>query len=180
MRRVVLALLATTLGAVLLIGLKARGAPLDPALTASAGLDPASGDPGNSAPPSAAGLPGLAGSAGPSSSAPAGATASPGQPPTGSGPATTPPVARRTLTGTAVAAKNFGNMQVQIVVSGTHIDSISTTKQSNRPNGAATTLTPLALSAQAVPNVSCSTTVSGATYSCQAWLSSLQSAIGQI
>ena len=178
MRRIVLALLAMTIGTTLLIGLKARGGVLDPALAVSAELDAASGGPGNSAAPGASGPPSQTASAAASASASAsaGASSGPAQPPT----TAAPPVAHRTLSGTAVAAKSFGSMQVQIVVTGTHIDSVSTIKQSNRPKSTATTLTPLALSAQAVPNVSCSTTASGATYSCQSWLQSLQSAIGQI
>jgi uncharacterized protein with FMN-binding domain len=171
--------LALTIGVTLLIGLKARGAPVDPALVATAGADPA----GPTTDPAASGQPAPSGTSASSASASPTATASAGtaQSPAGGAPTTAaPPAARRTLSGTAVAAKSFGSMQVQIVVTGTHIDSISTIKQSNQPKSTATKLTPLALSAQAVPNVTCSTTVSGATYSCQAWLQSLQSAIGQI
>jgi uncharacterized protein with FMN-binding domain len=67
-------------------------------------------------------------------------------------------------------------MQVRIVVTGTHIDSITTIQQSNRPLNTASQLTPLALSAQSA-NVA---NVSGATYSALAWKQSLQSAINQI
>jgi uncharacterized protein with FMN-binding domain len=67
-------------------------------------------------------------------------------------------------------------MQVRITVTGTHIDSITTTQQSNRPGQVASKLTPLALAAQSA-NVG---NVSGATYSAAAWEQSLQSAINQI
>ena len=67
-------------------------------------------------------------------------------------------------------------MQVRIVVTGTHIDSISTIQQSNRPLSTASTLTSQALAAQSA-NVG---NVSGATYSSLAWKQSLQSAINQI
>jgi uncharacterized protein with FMN-binding domain len=67
-------------------------------------------------------------------------------------------------------------MQVRIVVTGTHIDSISTIQQSNRPLSTASTLTAQALAAQNA-NVGI---VSGATYSSLAWKQSLQSAINQI
>ena len=89
---------------------------------------------------------------------------------------TAAPPASRTITGTAYPAKDFGSMQVRIVVTGKHIDSISTIRSSNRPGSTVSTLTPLALSAQAVPTKN----VTGATYSSNAWKQSLQSAINQI
>jgi uncharacterized protein with FMN-binding domain len=98
---------------------------------------------------------------------------------------TTAPPQSRTITGNAFAASTAksptcgecsGNMQVRITVTGTHIDSITTIQQSNRPLSTASTLTAQALSAQSA-NVG---NVSGATYSSLAWKQSLQSAISQI
>jgi uncharacterized protein with FMN-binding domain len=188
MRRVVLALLATMLGSGLMIGLKSR-----PIATLATPLAEAPLAPGESGAPGATGpdgspVPGQAASPGASGSA--GTSAAPGGPAPTTGTSTAPssrppttsaaPPASRTLTGTAVAASGFGSMQVRIVVTNKHIDSISTVRQSNRPGNTANVLTPLALSAQAVPSGSCKTLVSGATYSCEAWKQSLQSAISQI
>jgi uncharacterized protein with FMN-binding domain len=183
MRRVVMALLATMLGSGLLIGLKSRpmaslAAPVAeaPLETGHVGSDATDGTDSSATgtPPAPGGSGSLAPSAAPGASSTAKASAAPTSKP----PTTT--AASRTLTGTAVAASGFGSMQVRIVVTGSHIDSISTVRQSNRPKNTATALTPLALSAQAVPTAACRTTVSGATYSCEAWKQSLQSAIGQL
>ena len=71
---------------------------------------------------------------------------------------------------------SIGNMQVKIVVTGTHIDDIVTVQKSNRPGSVATTLRAQALSAQS-SNVG---NVSGATFSSTAYKQSLQSAIAKI
>jgi uncharacterized protein with FMN-binding domain len=179
MRRIIMGVLATVIGTTLLVGLKAYGSPTGPIPSAEAPLDPAA--------PGAPGTPPGSNPAAPSSASPgvSGSSASPGpgQSPTAARPTTAAPppaAASRTLAGSAVAASNYGSMQVSIVVTGTHIDSIATVKQSNRPGSTASKLTPLALSAQAVPTAACKTTVSGATYSCEAWKQSLQLAIGKI
>jgi uncharacterized protein with FMN-binding domain len=181
-----MALLATMLGSGLMIGLKSRpiatlATPLAEAPLES-GTPGATGPDGQSSVPSQAASPGASVSAG-TSTAPGGSAPTTG---TSTAPSSRPPTtsaappASRTLTGTAVAASGFGSMQVRIVVTNKHIDSISTVRQSNRPGNTANVLTPLALSAQAVPSGSCKTQVSGATYSCEAWKQSLQSAISQI
>jgi uncharacterized protein with FMN-binding domain len=178
MRRVVLALLATMLGSGLLIGLKSRPVTNLAAPVAEAPVEPGQAD-AAVAGGGPAGQPGPGGSASaPASAGGATTTASASTAPTTK--PSTAPAGSRTLTGTAVAASGFGSMQVRIVVTGTHIDSISTVRQSNRPGKTASVLTPLALSAQAVPSGSCKTQVSGATYSCEAWKQSLQNAIGQV
>ena len=200
MRRIVLALLGTAIGATLLIGLKTpQGAVnllgLSAATPADAGAggDPANGQPSASSavagPSAAAAGPSAAASttapaakAGPSATAgtaskppPAPATAPPTAPATA--PKTTaPPPAARTILGDAVAASEFGNMQVKIVVTGTHIDDIVTVQKSNRPGSVSTTLRAQALSAQS-SNVG---NVSGATFSSTAYKQSLQSAIAKI
>jgi uncharacterized protein with FMN-binding domain len=181
MRRVVMALLATMLGSGLLIGLKSRPMATLAAPVAEAPLETGQAGPDgtDSNGPSAPGTqPAPAGSGSAAPSAGPGATGTASAAPTSKPPTAT--TAGRTLTGTAVAASGFGSMQVRIVVTGSHVDSISTVRQSNRPKNTASVLTPLALSAQAVPSGSCKTTVSGATYSCEAWKQSLQSAISQL
>jgi uncharacterized protein with FMN-binding domain len=186
-------ILATIVGTTLLVGLKAYGSPTSPTLSAEAPLDPATtGAPG--APPGSDPAAPVGPSASQSASPGSTATLGPGQSPTGLRPTTAaaptaprpstaappPATTSRTLSGSAVAASSYGSMQVSIVATGTHIDSIATIKQSNRPGSTASKLTPLALSAQAVPTAACKTTVSGATYSCEAWKQSLQSAIAKM
>jgi uncharacterized protein with FMN-binding domain len=199
MRRIVLALLGTAIGTTLLVGLKTQVAVAQLGLSAAtpadagAGGDPANGQPSASSavagPSAAAAGPSAAASttapaakAGPSATAgtaskppTAPATAPPTAPATA--PKTTaPPPAARTILGDAVAASEFGNMQVKIVVTGTHIDDIVTVQKSNRPGSVSTTLRAQALSAQS-SNVG---NVSGATFSSTAYKQSLQSAIAKI
>jgi uncharacterized protein with FMN-binding domain len=196
MRRILLGLMGAAVGAALLIGLKAQGPGVGGSIAAATGpADPrgpsggpgASGGPGGS--PGAPGGPAAGTTGQPGSPGSPGTTTAPGSSPrptttTTSKPPTTTS-ASRTITGTAVAARTAatpncgdcsGNMQVRIVVTGTHIDSITTIQQSNRPLSTASTLTAQALSAQSA-NVG---NVSGATYSSLAWKQSLQSAISQI
>src|SRR4051812_48741325 len=134
---------------------------------------------GRGTPPSA-GAPTPAGPPGATTPPPAGGGA-----PTPAPRTSTPTTASRTITGTAFAARTAkspncgecsGNMQVRIVVTGRHIDSIQTIQVSNRPKSVASTLTQQALTAQSA-NVG---NVSGATYSALAWKQSLQSAINQL
>jgi uncharacterized protein with FMN-binding domain len=203
MRRIVLALLGTAIGTTLLVGLKTQVAVAQLGLSAAtpadagAGGDPANGQPSASSavagPSAAAAGPSAAASttapaakAGPSATAgtaskppTAPATAPATAPPTAPATApktTAPPPAARTILGDAVAASEFGNMQVKIVVTGTHIDDIVTVQKSNRPGSVSTTLRAQALSAQS-SNVG---NVSGATFSSTAYKQSLQSAIAKI
>jgi uncharacterized protein with FMN-binding domain len=191
MRRIILGLIGTVMGTALLIGLKAQGLVVGGTVAATGPQDPAAA-PGSTGGPAGPGATGHPAPGGPAPTGPPGATTGPGgtnpsaHPTTTTG--TTPPTTSsqsRTVTGTAVAARTAkspncgecsGSMQVRIVVTGTHIDSISTIQQSNRPLNTASKLTPLALSAQS-SNVG---NVSGATYSALAWEQSLQSAIEQI
>jgi uncharacterized protein with FMN-binding domain len=71
---------------------------------------------------------------------------------------------------------NYGTTQVQIVVTGTHIDDIVAVKQSNRPGNSASILRTQALAAQSA-NVG---NVSGATASSNAYKQSLRGAINGI
>jgi uncharacterized protein with FMN-binding domain len=86
----------------------------------------------------------------------------------------------RTIVGTASPAvwhgENYGNMQVKIVVTGSHIDQVVTIQESNRPRNVASVLGARAVSQQSA-NVG---NVSGATASSDAYKKSLQSAINQI
>jgi uncharacterized protein with FMN-binding domain len=190
MRRIVMALIGTVAGVTLLVGLKSPAAPGAQPLSAAAPPDPST-PAGAGASPGPAGPTGTPGStAGPNGAPTTGPANPPGPTSTAPGPATTPPrttapTGSRTITGTAFAARTAkspncgecsGNMQVRIVVTGKHIDSIQTIQVSNRPKSVASTLTQQALTAQSA-NVG---TVSGATYSALAWKQSLQSAINQI
>jgi len=189
MRRVVMALIGAIAGTVLLVGLKAYGTPGSASVAAVAPPDPstpAGAGPGSPGPSASAG-PGTGPSAGPTASGPPGSTTAPpaGGATTPAPRTSTPTTASRTITGTAVAARTAkspncgecsGNMQVRIVVTGKHIDSIQTIQVSNRPKSVASTLTQQALTAQSA-NVG---NVSGATYSALAWKQSLQSALNQI
>ena len=189
MRRIVLALLGAVLGTTLLIGLKSPMAgPVG--LAASAPADPhgdaepaqATTTPGTKAVPG----PGGAATTVPATTAARGATTAPGgapattKPPTTAPKTTGPPTTTRTIVGTAYPATwqgdNYGNMQVQISVTGTHIDSVTTIQQSNRPRTVARDLGAKAVSLQSA-NVG---NVSGATASSNAYKQSLQSAIAKI
>ena len=195
MRRIVLALLGTAIGTTLLVGLKTQVAVAQLGLSAATPADAgAGGDPANGQPSASSAVAGpSAAAAGPSAAASttapaakAGPSATAGtasKPPTAPATApatapktTAPPPAARTILGDAVAASEFGNMQVKIVVTGTHIDDIVTVQKSNRPGSVATTLRAQALSAQS-SNVG---NVSGATFSSTAYKQSLQSAIAKI
>jgi uncharacterized protein with FMN-binding domain len=174
-------LLATTAGTALLVGLKAHGgtaptqpiagAPLDPgpqstAASGAPGPNPAA-KPSGSVKPSVTAKPAPAKSTAPArrTTAPATKTAAP---------------ATRTIVGTAYPAiwrqENYGNMQVKIFVTGSHIDQVVTIQQSSRPKNVASVLGERAVSLQSA-NVG---NVSGATASSDAYKKSLQSAINQI
>ena len=203
MRRIPLGLVGVAIGTALMVGYKAVGSPTVGTVAAAGPEDPAGNAPSGAGPSRSAGpsgAPGPTGPGAPAGPASPGVTTGPGPNPsahpiTSTGTGTTPPTTTtttttappqsRTITGTAVAASTAksptcgecsGNMQVRIVVTGTHIDSISTIQQSNRPLSTATTLTQQALAAQSA-NVG---NITNATYSALAWKQSLQSAINQI
>jgi uncharacterized protein with FMN-binding domain len=198
MRRGVLAVLGTIAGTTLLVGAKVgTRPPLDPNAVAL-NADPA----GAAAPPAAGAAPsdGAASvpAAGPSGAPPASgvpaATATPGStrtsPKPGSTARTSPPAAPHTtapasglkngsFTGAGSAAGQYGTVTVTITVSGGRITNLtqtynaqSSTSQSIS-NAAFPTLRQEALSAQSAKIA----TVSGATYTSNAYKNSLQSAI---
>jgi uncharacterized protein with FMN-binding domain len=197
MRRILLGLMGAAVGTALMVGYKAMGAQATGPV-ATTGTQNHAGNAAAGTGPS--GVPGQTGQPGPNTpgvSAAPGMTTGPGAnpsahpttsgttPPPKTTTTTTAPPQSRTITGNAVAASTAksptcgecsGNMQVRITVTGTHIDSITTIQQSNRPLSTASTLTAQALSAQSA-NVG---NISGATYSSLAWKQSLQSAISQI
>jgi uncharacterized protein with FMN-binding domain len=97
-------------------------------------------------------------------------------------PPTRPPATKRAPTpktrsilGQAFPAAGFGDVQVRIVVTGAHLDDIQVVQMSNRPRNAAQRLREQALAKQSA-NL---TNVSGATYTCEAYVQSLQSALDQ-
>jgi uncharacterized protein with FMN-binding domain len=191
MRRLATLLLATTAGTALLVGLKAHGSTAPSQPVAGAALDPgpqsaaAATGPSRGTGPSRSTSPSW--SAKPGRSAKPGATAKPA-PAKSKAPATTTAApatktaapATRTIVGAAYPAElhgeNYGNMQVKIVVTGSHIDQVVTVQQSSRPREVASVLGARAVSQQSadVGNVS------GATASSDAYKKSLQSAIDQI
>jgi uncharacterized protein with FMN-binding domain len=197
MRRIVLGLLATAIATSLLIGLKSPAAMSQLGVSAEAPADPAgNGEPAVGQPDASLtpGAPGASGGPGATATGPGvtpgPTTAAAGQPPATTGgtstkpPATTPakttaaaPPASRTILGTAFAASEFGNMQVKIIVTGTHIDDVVTVQKSNQPKDVATHWVKQILAAQSASVVG---NVSGATFSSTAYKQSLQSAIAKI
>jgi uncharacterized protein with FMN-binding domain len=181
MRRALAWLAGATFGTAVLLGVKAQGVGPARTVAETPTAAPGSGEPATTAATKPTAPPKRSTAPTGRSTRPAGTTASAAPRATGSAPApkkttAAPPPTRRTITGAAFPASGFGNMQVNIVVTGTHIDSIATIQVSNRPGAVVATLTPQALAAQSadVGNVS------GATYSSQAWKQSLRSAIGRI
>ena len=157
MRRVIVGLLGTVVGTAILLGLKAPAAgPSSVGVVADAPLDRSSAPPATSERPR--------------TGAPRTATKAPR---TTRAPARTTAPATRSILGDAVAARNFGDVQVRVVLTGTHIDDVIVVQMSNRPRDAAARLRQEALAKQSADL----TNVSGATYTAQAYMRSLQSAL---
>jgi uncharacterized protein with FMN-binding domain len=70
-------------------------------------------------------------------------------------------------------AKDFGDVQVRVVLTGSHIDDVQVVRMSNRPRNAPARLREEALAKQSAKL----SIVSGATYTCEAYMRSLQSAL---
>jgi uncharacterized protein with FMN-binding domain len=171
MRRFVLALLGTVMGTALLVGIKAQGSPGGAEQTVAAAGDTRSGTPTRPSKRPSAG--------GPSPTRPATTKAQPSKSTTKAQPSKSPTKAQpasRTILGDAVPARDFGDVQVRIVVTGTHLDDVQVVQMSNRPRNAPTLLRQEALSKQSA-NLS---NVSGATYTSQAYMQSLQSALDKV
>jgi uncharacterized protein with FMN-binding domain len=175
MRRFVLALLGTVMGATLLVGIKAQGVSDRTAQTVAAAGDARTGASTRSTnrPPTT--RPGTTPS--PTTRRPSTTktpskttTKSPTKSPTKAQPAT------RTILGDAFPARNFGDVQVRITVTGTHLDDVQVVQMSNRPRNAPTLLRQQALSTQSADL----SNVSGATYTSQAYMQSLQSALDKV
>lgn len=174
MRRVILALVATTVGLVLLLSYKAHTqGPVSSALSGpdpGSALDAGSGattDPTSAAAPGPTASPGTSASAGSSSSSSSGTSSS----------------ARQSKSGTFVGdpvSSQFSTIQVEVIVSGGKISDIKVLEdqddeqRSAQIDGYATPiLRSEALSAQSA-NID---VVSGATYTSQSYSQSLQSAL---
>jgi uncharacterized protein with FMN-binding domain len=83
--------------------------------------------------------------------------------------------ARRMIVGVAYPARDYGTVQVKVAMTGQHIDDILVLRMSNRPADAPARLRREALTKQTA-NLSI---VSGATYTSQAYMRSLQSALAK-
>jgi uncharacterized protein with FMN-binding domain len=83
--------------------------------------------------------------------------------------------ARRMIVGVAYPARDYGSVQVKVAMTGERIDDILVLQMSNRPAGAPARLRQEALTKQTA-NLSI---VSGATYTSQAYMRSLQSALAK-
>lgn len=174
MRRFVLALLGTVMGATLLVGIKAQGPSGRTEQTVADAADARSSAATRSTTRPSASGPGAT----PSSTRRPSSTRSPSKSPTKAptkSPTKAPPAAR-TILGDAVPARNYGDVQVRIVVTGTHLDDVQVVQMSNRPRNAPTLLRQEALAKQSA-NLS---NVSGATYTSQAYMQSLQSALDKV
>lgn len=168
MRRAILAFISTAAGLVLLLSFKTQPLPTASGLSPT-GSGLALGGPSGSGGTNGGGQPGSAGGAGTST----GGSGTSGSGTSGSGTGT------RTVTGDPVQTM-FGPVQVQITLSGTRITGVVVLQQ---PNGnfrdqrinsfALPMLTQEALSAQSASIDA----VSGATYTSQGYIGSLQSAI---
>ena len=156
MRRVILWLVGTAIGTTVLVGVKAAPGTLPFDRSAEAPLDPAaSGTP----------IPAITRTTAPSPSA---------KTPTRSR-TTTAPVTR-TIVGDAFPARDFGDVQVKVVLTGDHIDNIIVVQMSNRPRKAPSLLRAEALAEQSADNL---TNISGATYTSEAYVRSLRSALAK-
>jgi uncharacterized protein with FMN-binding domain len=167
MRRVILWLVATAIGTTVLVGAKAAPGTLPFGRSAHAPVDPAAND---VATPSA----GVTGT--PAASTPD-AKPGPSRQPTQPRTTAPAPATTRTILGGAYPARNFGDVQVKVVVTGKHIDDIIVVQMSNRPRNAPSLLRAEALAEQSADNL---TNVSGATYTVDAYVRSLQSALAKV
>jgi len=171
MRRIILGLLGTVIGTAVLVGLKAPGGRLVD-VVAGAPLDPGAGSPGGEATTGVPVTTATTKPARPRASSTATATRRP------SARVITTPAApkSRSILGDAFPARDFGDVQVRVVMTGTHIDDIVVVQMSNRPRNAPARLREEALTRQSAQL----TNVSGATYTCQAYMRSLQSALDKV
>ena len=78
--------------------------------------------------------------------------------------------------GDAFPARDFGDVQVKVVLTGDHIDDIIVVQMSNRPRKAPSLLRAEALAEQSADNL---TNISGATYTSEAYVRSLRSALAK-
>lgn len=162
MKRVLLSIVATVFGLVALLSFKTNGKPL---ATPAGGL-PGAVAPGNSAP------------GGPSPSASRTTTSAPPRPgATSSAPATT----KKRYVGSAVETR-YGVVQVAVTVSGRHIDAVNfvqLTAFDQHSQDINSQVAPILLQETVSAQSGQVDTVSGATYTSEGYLQSLQSALDQ-
>lgn len=160
MKRVVASVLGTVAGLVALLSFKSHNHPLH-----AAGALPSAGV------PATAGTPGAAATSAPPANRPAGTSARPA----GTGSA-------RTVMGNAEQTQ-YGIVQVQVTVTGTHIDNVSFVQlqafdgRSQEINSEAA---PILLQETIAAQSSHIDAVSGATYTSDGYVQSLQSALDQV
>ncbi|HEY2167467.1 MAG TPA: FMN-binding protein [Jatrophihabitantaceae bacterium] len=166
MKRVILSVVGTVAGLVALLSFKAQGHPLP-----TAGPLPSAGLPAPSPTPA------------PSNSAGSGATSGPGSQSAAKGSGgTSAASAARTVMGNAVETQ-YGIVQVQVTVTGTHIDNVSFVQlqafdgRSQQINSQAA---PILLQETVAAQSAHIDSVSGATFTSDGYVQSLQSALDQV
>jgi uncharacterized protein with FMN-binding domain len=167
MKRVVLSITATVLGLVALLSFKSSGHPLS-----AAGALPSAGVPAANSSPAAKGSSTTGAPPNPatSGSARAGATTSPAS-----------ATATRTIAGSAIQTQ-YGVVQVQVTVTGTKIDNVSflqLTAYDGRSQQINSDAAPILLQETLAAQNANINTVSGASYTSQGYVQSLQSALDQ-
>jgi uncharacterized protein with FMN-binding domain len=163
MKRVILSITGTVLGLVALLSFKSHGNPL-----ATTGALPS------------AGLPATSPSSTPRGTATISAPPNPN--PTAPGSSTSAATARKTVAGSAIETR-YGVVQVQVTVTGTKIDNVSflqLTAFDGRSQQINNDAAPILLQETLAAQSSHIDTVSGASYTSDGYVQSLQSALDQL
>jgi uncharacterized protein with FMN-binding domain len=169
-RRIILGLLGTVIGTAVLVGLKAPGGRIVDVVAAGR-LDPGAGT--DTPEPTSR----ITVTSTPSKPArPHTPTTTSRRPPTRTTTTTAAAARTRSILGDAFPARDFGEVQVRVVLTGSHIDDVVVVQMSNRPRNAPDRLRQEALTKQSA-NL---TNISGATYTSQAYMRSLQSALDKV
>ena len=161
MKRVLLSIVATVFGLVALLSFKTQGKPL---------ATPAGGLPSAVAPDSS-----------PTASPAAGSTTSTSAPPKPGATSSAPATTKKRYVGSAVETP-YGVVQVAVTVTGHHLDSVNfvqLTAFDGRSQEINSQAAPILLQETVAAQSSQIDTVSGATYTSEGYLQSLQSALDQ-
>src|SRR3954447_14912468 len=161
MKRVLLSIVATVFGLVALLSFKTQGKPL---------ATPAGGLPSAVAPASS-----------PTASPAAGSTTSTSAPPKPGATSTAPATTKKRYVGSAVETR-YGVVQVAVTVTGGHLDSVNfvqLTAFDGRSQEINSQAAPILLQETVAAQSSQIDTVSGATYTTDGYVQSLQSALDQ-